>query len=125
MNVIRTFVIRNVFFCWYSLFLYLCYLSVRRSNSVNSFSIAYPVVFQCRCLCHMACVEFTLIALLCSHCTCLIGVDVRRTDCHEDLYCRERGLRLWDTVSIRLIATQRRCFIVAWSWSFDPETVGS
>ena len=67
--------------------IYRLYL-VRRYNSVNFFSTAYPVVFQCRCLCHMACVEFTLVAQLCSHCTCFIGVDV--PDCHADLY-RERG----------------------------------
>ena len=66
------------------------YLSVRRYDSVNSFSIAYTVVFQCRCLCHMACVEFMLVALVCSHCTCLIGVDVRGPGCHEGGYC-ERG----------------------------------
>ena len=67
------------------------YLSVRRYNSVNSFSIAYPVVFQCRCLCHIAYVEFTLLALVCSHCIFLIDVDVRRPDYHEDGY-RERGV---------------------------------
>ena len=37
----------------------------------------------------------------------------------------ERGLHLSDSVSRWLIATQRRCFIVARSCSFDPETVGS
>ena len=37
----------------------------------------------------------------------------------------ETVLHLWGAVSSRSIATQRRCFIVAWSWSFDPETVGS
>ena len=72
--------------------IFIGYLLVRRYNSVTSFSIAYPVVFQYRCLCHMACVEFTLVALVCSHCTCLIGVDVRRPDCHADASCRERGL---------------------------------
>ena len=51
---------------------YLGYLSVRRYNLVNSFSTAYPVVFQMPHSCHMACVEFTLAALVCSHCTCLI-----------------------------------------------------
>ena len=35
--------------------IFVCYLSVQRYNSVSS--IAYPVVFQCRCLCHMACVD--------------------------------------------------------------------
>ena len=38
----------------------------------------------------MACVEFTLVALLSSHCICFIDVDVRRPDCHADGY-RERG----------------------------------
>ena len=37
---------------------------------------------------------------------------------------REGGI-LWDAVSSRLIATPRCCFIVAWTCSFDPETVGS
>ena len=37
----------------------------------------------------------------------------------------ERWLHLSDSVSSCLIATQRRCFIVARSCSFDPETVGS
>ena len=56
----------------------------------NFFSTAYPVVFQCRCLCHMACVEFTLVALLCYHCTGFIGVYVRKSSCHADGF-RERG----------------------------------
>ena len=70
--------------------IFIGYLAVRRYNPVNFLSTAYRVVFQCRCLCHMACVEFTLVALLCSHCTCFIGADVRRPDCHADVY-RERG----------------------------------
>ena len=67
---------------------------------------------KCHCLCHMACVKFTLVALVCSHCTCLMGVDVRKPDCHKDGYCRERGLHLWGTVCSRSIATQRRCLVL-------------
>ena len=40
----------------------------------------------------MACVEFMLVALLCSHCTCLIGVDVRRPIAMKmDIVERERA----------------------------------
>ena len=46
---------------------------------------------KCRCLCHMACVEFTLVALVCSDFTCLIGRLSKRHDCHEDAYCRDRA----------------------------------
>ena len=62
---------------------------------VNCVSSGFPMppthgmcFFQFR-LCHMACVEFTRVALLCSHYTCLIGVDV-----NEAGYRRERGLHL-------------------------------
>ena len=85
------------------------------------------VVFQCRCLCHMSCVEFTLVALLCSHCGYLIGIDVRRPDCHEDAYCRERtafcGMQfpaVWswlsDVVSSWLgaVASTRRLVVHNW-----------
>ena len=65
-------------------------LIVSEIQLVNFFSTAYPVVFQCRRLCHMAYVEFKLVALLCSHCTFFIGVAVRRSGCDADGY-RERG----------------------------------
>ena len=48
------------------------YLSVRRYNLVNSYSTANQWFSKCRCLCHMACVKFTLVVLVCSHCTFLI-----------------------------------------------------
>ena len=36
-----------------------------------------------------------------------------------------KEVQLWDAVSSRFSATPRCCFIVSWSCSFDPETVGS
>ena len=69
--------------------IFICYLSVRSYNSSTPFQLSIHWFSKCRCLCHTACVEFTLVALVCSHCTCLIGVDVRRPDSHKDLYHRE------------------------------------
>ena len=98
------------------------YLSVHRYNSVNFASTAYPVVFQCLCVCHMACVEFTLVALLCSHCTFLLSAGVGRADWNEDGYHRE--LQLWNAVSSSLSATQRGFCIVTCSCSLGPVTIG-
>ena len=102
--------------------IFIGYLSVRGYNSVNFVSTAYPGFFQCRCLCYMACVEFTLVAMLCSHCTYLIDAGVGRADWNEDGYRRE--LQLWNAVSSSLSATPRGCCIVICSCSLGPRISG-
>ena len=98
---------------------YLGYLLVRRYNSVNSFSIADPVVSQMSLFIHMAFVKFMLWLwcplIVLSH----LGVGVMRHRCHEVAYV-ERGLHLSDASSSLLIANQRRSSTVASCCSFDP-----
>ena len=98
---------------------YLGYLSVRRYNSVNSFSIAHPVVFQmplfmphgmCRVQAAVLC---ALIALVSSCCWSY------ETWGHEVVYV-EKGLYLMDASSSWLIRNQRLCSTVAWRYSFNP-----
>ena len=105
---------------------YLCYLSGRRYNSVNSFSTSCSLVFQMpllmphgMCRIHACC--SVVLTLHLSH-RWLAFWDMTVT---KMLINVERGLQFSDAVSSRLIANQRRCSIVAQGCSFDPETVGS
>ena len=76
----------------------------------------------------MAWVEFTLVALLCAHCTGFIGVDVRRSGCHAEGY-GERGAVMGAGARLRDVAPSSRVAVasavVVCCCSFGPETVGS
>ena len=95
---------------------YLGYLSVRRYNSINSFSTAHPVVFQIplfmphgMCQIHACCSG--VLSLHVSH----RALELWDTTATKMLIV-ERGLYLSGAVSSRLIANQRRCSIIAWSY---------
>ena len=99
------------------------YLSVRRYNSVNSFSTAYPVAFQCRCLCHI--VSNSLLLLWCA----LIALVSSALMLGDPAAMKMRIVERAAFVGFSCSGWSRICDVVQadvdWRCSFDTETVGS
>ena len=99
--------------CWFPTYWesyemqYVSYLSVRRYNSVNSFSTAYPVVFQMK--------QFMPHGMCPVHacCSCVLSSCVSwETECHEDAYVESSafvGCKFQ-----RLVENLRYCWCSCW-----------
>ena len=80
---------------------YLDYLSVWRYKLVNSFSTAYPVVFQMPLFMPHGMCQVYAAVLLCSHCACLVflsslGVDAMKVlNYAEGCVCQMQVPAVW------------------------------
>ena len=85
---------------WVAIFI--VYLSFRRYNSVDFFSTAYPVVFQCRCLCtwHV----LNLLLLLCCALIALVSSALMLGDPIAMQIDILKEVQLWDAISSLLSA---------------------
>ena len=94
------------------------YLSVWRYKSVNSFSIAHPVVLQMPLFMPHGMCQVHAAVLLCSHCTCLIVLSELWDVGAMKVLCRI--LHLSGASSSDVVENQERSSSVVQPFNFDP-----
>ena len=96
--------------------IFISYVSVRRHYSVNSLSIAHPVVFSCRCFATWHGSNLRL--LLCCAFIALVSSALMLGDPVAMQRDMVREVQLWDAGYSQLSATPRCCSIESCSCSF-------